>query len=100
MRSIPLAITWEMLRRGRWGLIAAVLAANALPAIILTALCLDGAVDPGEPSHIIVHVVLVQINLFIFGAAVFAAQGTPARLYAFPVPTSSLLAVHMVPAMI
>lgn len=99
MRSIPLAMTWEMLSRGRWGLIAAALGANVLPAMLFTALRHEVAVDPGDPSLIVMHVVLVQINMFLFGAAVFAAQGAPSRLYAFPVPTSSLVAWQMLPAM-
>ncbi|HEV3024290.1 MAG TPA: hypothetical protein VGX76_17565, partial [Pirellulales bacterium] len=99
MRSIPLAMTWEMLRRGRWGLLAAALGANLLPAILLTALRYDGALVRGDPSQIVIHVALVQINMFLFAAAVFAAQGHPSRLYAFPVPTSQLVAWHLLPAM-
>jgi hypothetical protein len=100
MRSIPQALIWEMLRHGRGNLLLGALAANALPAILLAALRHDGALDPTEPSQIVLHVVMVQINLFIFGTAgIFAAQGAPSRLYALPVPTSSLVAWHMLPAM-
>ncbi|HEV3344273.1 MAG TPA: hypothetical protein VG125_28110, partial [Pirellulales bacterium] len=35
----------------------------------------------------------------IFAAGIFAAQGSPSRLYAFPLPTSSLVAWHLLPAM-
>ena len=99
MKSVPLAMTWEMLWRGRWGLPAAVLGANLLPAILLAALRYEGAVDSGDPSQIVIHIALVQINMFIFAAAVFVAQGQPSRLYAFPVPTSALVAWHLLPAM-
>jgi hypothetical protein len=99
MRSIPLTMTWEMLWRGRWGLPAAALGANLLPAILLAALRHEGAVVPEDPSQIVIHITLVQINMFSFAVAVFMAQGQPSRLYAFPVPTSVLVAWHLLPAM-
>src|SRR5712691_2504066 len=100
MRSIPLAMTWEMFAHGRWILIAAALGANVLPALILTALRHEGTIDPSDPSQLVMHMVLVQINMFCFAAAAFAAQGEPSRLFAFPVPTSSLVAWKMLPAMV
>jgi hypothetical protein len=99
MRSIPLAMTWEMLRHRCWTLLAAALGANALAVVLFTALRHDGAVDPGDQSQIVMHMVLVQMNIFMFGAAVFEVQGSPSRLYAFPVSTSRLVAWHLIPAM-
>lgn len=46
MRSIPLAMTWDMLRHGRWSLIGAALGANALPVLLFGALQYDGASSP------------------------------------------------------
>jgi len=100
MRSIPEAMTWELLRHGRWALIGGLLGANLLPALLFTALRLQGVVNPGEPSSIAMHVVLVQLNMFIFAAAVFTAQGPPSRLYAYPLPTSTLVAWHLLPVMV
>jgi len=100
MRSIPLAMTWEMLRHGSWGLLAAALGANLLPAILLAALRHEGALVPEDPSQMVIHITLVQINMFIFAAAVLTAQGHPSRLYAFPVPTSALVAWNLLPAMV
>src|SRR5712691_2305151 len=100
MRSIPLAMTWEMFSRGRWSLIAAALGANVFPALILTAVRHEGTIDPEDSSQLVMHMVLVQISMFCFAAAAFAAQGEPSRLYAFPVPTSSLVAWKMLPAMV
>src|SRR5262245_29622071 len=99
MRSIPAALTWELLRRGRYILIAALFAANGLPAILFAALRLHGAVDPTDPAQISMHVVMMQVNMFIFGFALFAAQGHPSRLYALPVSNASLVAWHLIPAM-
>jgi hypothetical protein len=46
MPSIPRALTWELLYHGRWGLLAALLGANALPLTLMAALSHDGALDP------------------------------------------------------
>ena len=99
MRSIPMAMTWEMLTRGRWNLLAFALAANLMPAFLFTAMRFDGRLDPQEPSVLIMHVVLIQINMFIFGAALFDTAGQPSRLYALPITTAALVAWQMLPAM-
>ncbi len=99
MRFVPVAMTWEMLTRGRWNLLAFALAANLMPAFLLSALRHEGAVEPGDTSLLIMHVVLIQINMFIFGAALFDAAGQPSRLYALPITTASLVAWQMLPAM-
>lgn len=99
MRSIPLAMTWEMLYRGRWSLIAGLLGANALPALIMTALAAEGPLDPEHPSQILMHLLLIQICMLVFASALFTAQGHPSRLYAFPVSASTLAACHLFPAM-
>ncbi|MBC7817255.1 MAG: hypothetical protein IAG10_10235 [Planctomycetaceae bacterium] len=100
MRSIPVVMTWEMLSRGRWQLPAFALAANVLPVFLLTALRHDGAIDPDDPSMLVMQLTLIQIQMFIFGCAAFDAQGQPSRLYAMPIPTSSLVAWQMLPSMV
>ena len=99
MRSIPLAMTWEMLLRGRWSVLLGLLGANVWPVFLLWALSHEGGFDPHDPSLIVIHVVLVQINLFAFGAAVFSAQGPLSRLYSYPIRTEALVAWHMLSAM-
>ncbi len=100
MQSIPIAMTWELLRRGRWRLLIGALAANGLPAIILGSLRLEGGLSPSEPSTIMMNYIVMQINMLIFGAAVFAVQGKPSRLYALPVSTATIVAWHLLPALI
>jgi hypothetical protein len=100
MRSIPLAMTWEMLRRGWWVLALAALGANALPVLLFTLLRHDGALDPADQSQIIMNMVMVQINVFLFSTAAYASLGPPARLYTFPVSTSSIIAWHLVLGML
>ena len=99
MRSIPVTMTWEMLTRGRWSLLAFALAANLLPVMLLTALSHEWVLDPDDPSMLMMQLTMTQIQMFIFGCAAFDAQGQPARLYAMPIPTSSLVAWQMLPSM-
>lgn len=100
MRSIPVAMTWEMLKRGRWNLLAFATVANLLPAFLLAALRHEGLDDPGVPSMLVIHIMLVQLNMLIFGCALFDAQGQPSRLYALPISTASLVTWQMFPAMV
>src|SRR4051812_22553669 len=100
MRSVPFAIIWEMLYRGRWTLTAAALGANLMPILVYSALQRQGAVDPTEPSFIIMHIVFVQISIFGFGAGIMAAQGNVARLYTAPITTPTLVTWHLIPAMV
>jgi hypothetical protein len=101
MKSVPWAIGWEMLHRGRWGLVLAALGANALPVLLFGLLRYDGVLDiPDDPGTIILHMVTVQINLFIFETAVIGALYPMSRLYTFPISTSSLVGWHIVLGMI
>ncbi|MBI5759833.1 MAG: hypothetical protein HZA46_15045 [Planctomycetales bacterium] len=100
MQSIPVAMTWEMLSRGRWQLLAFALAANVLPVMLFTALRHEPGFDSDDPSMLVMQLTLIQIQMVIFGCAAFDAQGQPARLYAMPIPTSSLVAWQMLPSMV
>lgn len=99
MQSIPLAIMWELLWRGRWGLIAAALGANLMQVLIFTALRMHGALDPTDPSQVTMHAALMPISALIFAVAAHAAQGPVARLFAFPVTTQTLVLWHFIPMM-
>jgi hypothetical protein len=100
MRSILVAMTWEMLTRGRWSLLAFALGANLLPTLLFTALRYQGSVDPEDPCMLVMQLTLIQIQILILGCAAFDAQGQPARLYAMPIATTSLVAWQMLPAML
>jgi hypothetical protein len=99
MRSIPLAMTWELLRRGRWWLIVGFVVANALPMMIFGNLQHQRALMPHDRSFVIINFMMMQINMFIFGVAIFAVQAHPSRLYSMPVRTSTIVAWHLFPAM-
>lgn len=97
MQSIPRAMLWELWRHGRWYILAGVLGANVLPVLLLSALRLDGALDPREPSLIVMQMILLEMNIFIFAAAMFSAQANLPRLYAMPIATPSLVTWRLLP---
>lgn len=100
MRSIPQALVWEMWRRGWWYMLGGLLAANLMPALLFTALQFHGAIDPEHTSFLVMHVVLVLINGFVFAAMVFSAMGDMRRLYAMPASTPTLVTWHLLPIMV
>jgi hypothetical protein len=99
MRTIPMALTWELLTRGRRLHVLMTCAGLALPMLIYTALSLQGAIDPGDPAYIVIHLTMVQINVFVFGSGVMQAMGNVSRLYPYPARTSTLVAWQLLPAM-
>lgn len=102
MQSTLHAITWEMLKRGRWSLILGMLGANVWPIFILAWFRLNiGPFDTLEDQGLVhAYFALVQINMFTFGAAIFSAQGPPSRLYAYPIRTEALVAYHFLLTMV
>jgi hypothetical protein len=100
MRSMPVAMIWETLRRGRLNLITAALGANAVPCLLFTVLGREGALDAVDPIQIGMHIVFAQIYPFMFGLAALAAIGAPKRLYALPIRTSTLVALQFLLAML
>ena len=99
MKSIPAALTWEILQRGKWTMLGAFLAGNALPMLVLAALKHEGAIDSedrkfyrnpcGDGAH----------QCDAVWRAIFEAMGNPSRLYAFPAPTYVIVAWQLLPAM-
>jgi hypothetical protein len=99
MNSIPAAMTWEMLRRGRWQLLFALLGGIAFPAFILTALRHDGALNLLDPSMLLMNLHLTLVSGVIFGAAVFGVQTGISHLYGYPIRTAALVAWRIIPGM-
>lgn len=100
MRSIPVAMTWELLAHGRWTLPAAFLGGNLLPVLLLSALRVQGEIEPNDPAMIIMHVMFSQMSMFCFAAGAMASMGAPARLFAWPIRNSTLVASRMLPMML
>jgi hypothetical protein len=98
MKTIPAVMTWELLTRGRWSILAALLGAIAFPAMILTALEGIHHADAQDPAMAMLYLFLSQASMFAVAAAVFSAQGPMSRLYPYPARTSALVAWRMIPA--
>jgi hypothetical protein len=126
MRSIPFALTWELLYCGRWTLLLGFVGGMALPVILLTSLRIAmidqhnvhdhaawGSVRPfsadsvqkgkypeiGDPGLAdkeleyqlsLVQLVLIQTNIFCFGAGVVSSLRSVKRLYPFPMSTTAI----------
>lgn len=100
MRTIPAALTWELFTRNRWQFLLMACGASVLPLLLYTALEYQGAIDPMEPGLMMMHVILIQINMFIFASGLMTAMGPMSRLYAYPARASTLVAWQLIPAMI
>ena len=95
MRSIPAAMIWETFRRGWWSLITFGLAVNLFPCALYTALGRYVVIDPLDKAQLLTHLIFVQIYPLGFGVVAIAAVGAPARLYALPIRTSTLVALQL-----
>ena len=100
MRSIPIAMTWELLWRGRGPVLLGLLGANAMPVFLFTALRMEPGFDPGDPSFVTVQVTMLQLLLFCLVAAILSVLELTRRSYALPVSTALLVAWRMIPAMV
>lgn len=100
MRTVPSALIWEFLTRGRWQLLLMTCMGNTIPLLLFTALRTHGALDTDDSAFIVVHFALVQVNMFVFGAGMMLALGQMSRLYAYPVRTSTLVTWHLLPTMV
>ncbi len=101
MRSVPYAMTWELLFCNRWWMLAGALWAFAFPAFVFHALQRSGGIDHSvEAGFVTIHVTFVLISMFVFGAAVFGTQAPMSRLYPLPVRTGELVVWRLAPAMV
>ncbi|HVJ67932.1 MAG TPA: hypothetical protein VM510_08115 [Caulifigura sp.] len=98
MRSIPAALTWEMMRRGCWPLAGAFIGALGLPMLIFAALQRDGALDPAAEGTLLMQVILTHVSLLALGAGTFAAVGAPSRMFTMPVSTPGIVLSHLIPS--
>ena len=98
MRSIPLAMTWEMLQRGRWYLIAYFLGAQLIISVVFGALARAG-VDFEDPSMVGVGASFLLTYMFLFSVSALAYQGPPSRLYTYPVSSLTIVSGHLLVSM-
>jgi len=87
---------WEMIRRGRWQIPGWFLFGNAFPFLLYAAFSHFQA-DFADPSFVILHVILLQLTMLIFGLGIVAAQGSLSRLFLLPVSTARIVVWHLLP---
>lgn len=99
MRSIPAAMTWELLTRDRWALPSTALGALALPVVLLALLGQEGVLDPQARHMLVMHLMLLQMNICAFGGVLVINGWKLSTLYAMPATAATLVLWRLVPAM-
>ena len=94
MRSMPQALLWETISRGRWTLPGVFLLAIMLPLLVYGALS-GLTIDPKAQEFVALQFAFVPIVMFQLAIGVAMAQGPLSRLYTFPISANSIVAWHM-----
>ena len=94
MRSMPQALLWETISRGRWTLPGVFLLAVMLPLLVYGALS-GLTIDPKAQEFVALQFAFVPIVMFQLAIGVAMAQGPLSRLYTFPISANSIVAWHM-----
>ena len=81
-------------------MLLAVLGANLLSLLLLTALRMDGPLDLDDPGFVVMQMILIQFQPLLFAVAIFASMDLTTRSYVLPIPTSTLVAWKMIPSMV
>lgn len=100
MRTIPASMTWEIVRRGRWNSILTILGTIAAMSVMYFGFRYDGPVSRSDKSMLELGYIVLQVLAFAFGIVMWDAQGKVARLYAYPINTSAIVAYRLMPAMV
>lgn len=99
MRTIPAAMTWELLARGRWTLAGTQISTLAIPILLLW--ILEGISDLVSQARALqlIHSAALQANGFsciVMLVAVNYSQSL--RIYAYPATNSMIVAGRILPA--
>jgi hypothetical protein len=98
MRTIPAALAWEFLKRGRWWLPGSALAAILPSLVLFSALQQQGAFQPADPQMIMIQSILIQVGMMSIGASGFTALGPYSRLFARPISSPGIALAQLLPA--
>lgn len=83
MHSTSSMLLWEAWRRGALWCAVTLVTVASLAVIIYGGLSRSGPLEPAAGRTL--HLVFLWIQFVCFGGAAYAAQGSPARLYLWPV---------------
>lgn len=100
MRSIPAAMTWELLKRSRWQLFFALSSVIGFPALVLLAIRHSGKLPADDPSMLTMNFQVMLVGAMAFGTALMFAQSRVTHLHVYPMTTSTLVAWRLIPGMV
>lgn len=99
MTSIPLAMTWELIRRCRNALVLSFLWVNLFCSLLMSALRSNGPVDLSDPSMTSFQLGMILLSIFGIGAAILSVHTETSRISVLPVDTWTIVTWRMLPAM-
>lgn len=94
MRSMPQALMWEMMARGRWTLPGFFLMGSLVPLLVYAALY-SIAADVSGPEFIVLQFAFIPVVVMQFAAGVLSAQGAMSRMFSLPVSANMIAAWHV-----
>ena len=93
MRSIPKALLWEMLVRGRWSVPGLFLLGNAIPLLVYGALSRFGVSLAAQSlPGIVLQFSFLPLIILQFAIGIAIAQGPMLRLFAWPISSNAIVA--------
>ena len=92
MRSMPLALLWETLYRGRWSLLSFFLLGMLMPMAFYAQLSQLTIEFKNDRAFIAIQCAFLVLMLFLFAIGVTHAFGSFSRLFALPISANSIVA--------
>lgn len=95
MRSIPQALLWEGLVRGRWSVLGMFLVGNAIPCMVYEALS-GYRISLNETAlpFLVLQFSFLQLIILQFAIGIAIAQGPMSRLFTWPISSHAIVAWH------
>lgn len=98
MNSIAESMTWELLSRSKWSLVASALGAAIIPVIAMILLKNADALDHAGKELEVLHYVWIHCECLVLIAATVSSRSRIKRLYSLPISTPSLVFWRLIPA--
>ena len=95
MRSMPLALLWETLHRGRWSLLSFFLLGMLMPMAFYMELSKLSIDLKSDRIFMALQCTFMMLMLFSFAIGVTHALGSFSRLFTLPISSTSMVAWHV-----
>lgn len=100
MNSIPVALTWELLKRSRMAVLLSFAGSCLLASIVVYALLSQGGLDSADPSFVAIKFSMVLLSMMSAGISIISAQTEISRIQLLPISTWTLVNWRLIPGMI